>query len=876
MPRLLTLGGLSLVDENGPLTGAASQRSRLALLAVLAAAGPAGVSRDKLLALLWPESGDERARHALKQAVYALRRDLGTENAIVGTAALSLDPTAVASDIRDFDEAISRGDDDAAVALYAGPFLDGVFIRAAPEFDQWASAERTRLERAYLDAIGRLARRAESAGDLSTAVVWWRRAAAAEPLSGRVALALMRALAESGDVSAAMQHARVHDAVVQGELESPAEEAVLTFAEQLRNGDWAPTRREPVPPPVSSSLPTRDQGPESPAVVSSTLPSEVTPSGAPLSGPPQASPKRAIPQMRVAVVALVLVAAMAMAFVARDRIARLRAGSSPRRIVVAALDNRTGDSTLDPLGELAADYLASTLIESNFEVFDSRTSALATRRIALSAPGGSAHDRAEALAAQTGAATVVIGSYYRQGDSLQFDANIIDPARGVILHAIGPLRGPRSASSLLVASLANRVAAAMAASTDSTAGGSTAKLADPPSVEAFEHTSRAWEMFFARPMDTSAVFGELSRAMALDSAYNAPLLMRAYILDVKEQWPSLAEVVAKLEPRRSRMGRPEHEALELFESDLRGDLLGRLRASRELVRLSPGSADMSLLLAVSASYLNRAAEAHASLANTSPDRGINTVSPMYWAWRAWTEHALGMYDDELHSAAEELRRFPAAPIADEALVRGHAARGNVAAIDSLLAKRGLGTANPSADAMGLGLHAARELRAHGHASDAKKVFGRIAVRPLRRNASRDEQEQHANAAYESGDFGRARSEYAALLAGAPDNVDLIGRMATTAVLLRDTVTTRQLLDRLSGTEGPYSFGRPNYWLAHVAALSGRSQDAIALLHKAIAQGYRPTDRGTVTLHEDGDFASLWKEPAFQDLIRPRDGPAILP
>src|SRR3954462_11030835 len=114
MLRLLTFGGLSLVDDGAPVTGAASQRSRLALLAVLAAAGPAGVSRDKLLACLWPESEDERARHALKQAVYALRRDLSNENAISGKATLTLDPTIVASDIRDFDDALARGDDAAA------------------------------------------------------------------------------------------------------------------------------------------------------------------------------------------------------------------------------------------------------------------------------------------------------------------------------------------------------------------------------------------------------------------------------------------------------------------------------------------------------------------------------------------------------------------------------------------------------------------------------------------------------------------------------------------------------------------------------------------------------------------------------------------
>ncbi|MDQ6635478.1 MAG: winged helix-turn-helix domain-containing protein, partial [Gemmatimonadota bacterium] len=100
MLRLLTFGGLTLVDGDAPVAGAAAQRSRLALLAVLAAAGASGVTRDKLLACLWPESDTERARHALKQAVYALRRDLGGEQAIAGTATLTLEPAFVTSDVR--------------------------------------------------------------------------------------------------------------------------------------------------------------------------------------------------------------------------------------------------------------------------------------------------------------------------------------------------------------------------------------------------------------------------------------------------------------------------------------------------------------------------------------------------------------------------------------------------------------------------------------------------------------------------------------------------------------------------------------------------------------------------------------------------------
>ena len=54
MFRLQTFGGLALTDPAGsPLP---VQRRRLAILALLAAAGEAGLRRDKLIARLWSES----------------------------------------------------------------------------------------------------------------------------------------------------------------------------------------------------------------------------------------------------------------------------------------------------------------------------------------------------------------------------------------------------------------------------------------------------------------------------------------------------------------------------------------------------------------------------------------------------------------------------------------------------------------------------------------------------------------------------------------------------------------------------------------------------------------------------------------------------
>ena len=61
--RLLTLGSTTLVDAGG--RSVVQQRRCLALLALLAASGERGVTRDRLVVGLSPESTADSARHAL-------------------------------------------------------------------------------------------------------------------------------------------------------------------------------------------------------------------------------------------------------------------------------------------------------------------------------------------------------------------------------------------------------------------------------------------------------------------------------------------------------------------------------------------------------------------------------------------------------------------------------------------------------------------------------------------------------------------------------------------------------------------------------------------------------------------------------------------
>jgi Tol biopolymer transport system component/DNA-binding SARP family transcriptional activator len=232
---LRTFGGLSLENDGRTIGGAAAQRARLAVLAVLAVAGDSAVSRDRLLTLFWPESDADRARGALNQALYALRRSVGEQKLTLGTGDLRLNPEVIASDAADFERAVSGGDFAAAVALYGGPFLDGIHVKGLPEFDHWCERARERFARSYASVLERLARESRDRGELDATVNWMRRLATADPLSSRVARSLMDALVAAGDPEAAIRHGAAHAALLRTELGVDPEPAVIELTTMLRS-----------------------------------------------------------------------------------------------------------------------------------------------------------------------------------------------------------------------------------------------------------------------------------------------------------------------------------------------------------------------------------------------------------------------------------------------------------------------------------------------------------------------------------------------------------------------------------------------------------------------------------------------------------------
>jgi DNA-binding SARP family transcriptional activator len=243
---LRLFGGVLLEGPSGPVEGRTAQRRQLAVLAVLGATGGNGVTREKLIGLLWTENTESKARHHLSDALYAIRHDLGEDAILDAGGGLSLNPVRVGCDAAAFDSARAAGDLETAAGLYAGPFLDGFYVDGAEAFEEWVDATRQRYATAYADVLDGLARAAESRTDNCAAAGWWQRFAAHDPYNSRVCLALMRTLANAGDPANALKHLAEHARILRDQLGIDPDPEVLDFGERLRS-TFAPTAESSAP-----------------------------------------------------------------------------------------------------------------------------------------------------------------------------------------------------------------------------------------------------------------------------------------------------------------------------------------------------------------------------------------------------------------------------------------------------------------------------------------------------------------------------------------------------------------------------------------------------------------------------------------------------
>ncbi|MEP6590035.1 MAG: hypothetical protein ABJC19_02525 [Gemmatimonadota bacterium] len=174
--HLSCFGGLRVTAET-PLGPGFLDPRRVALLAVLAAAGREGVRRERLRDLLWEDNADGAADRELEAALAALRRGGNGDALLLGDDTVRLHPDRVTSDVAEFLAAVDRDDSATIARLYEGPFLHGVALDAGPRFATWLADSREYFAELFQQAMSRSRSGADVRSDAAVdeALPRWRR-----------------------------------------------------------------------------------------------------------------------------------------------------------------------------------------------------------------------------------------------------------------------------------------------------------------------------------------------------------------------------------------------------------------------------------------------------------------------------------------------------------------------------------------------------------------------------------------------------------------------------------------------------------------------------------------------------------------------------
>lgn len=430
MIRFTTLGTIDLRAPDGSaLEAVLAQPKRVGLLVYLCLGGRRGyLRRDQLLALFWPEAPAERARNALRQAVHQLRRSLGEEG-VRGRGAedLGVPPELVWCDALEFEGLLEAGKPDAALTLYRGDLAPGLHVGDAPDFTEWLEAERTRLRRLAVRAVGEVADQAVAAGSPDRAMAWIRRAIEWSPLEEEPVRRLMSLLDQRGDRGGALAAYGDLSQRLRRELDTGPSAETQELERQIRDRA-AP--RHPAEAAGSGSAP---------GTVSAPAPSAAT----------TASP---VPHRRrrwaAALTALSLVAlAAAWPFMVSGRISG--APVSARTVAVAPFRVSGADPALGYLREGMLDLLATKFAGGMLVAADPRAVLSAWRQLSGDPLADLPPEDAVRVARRLGAGRLLLGAVVGTPERLTLSARLLDARTGAT-RATAEVAGPSDSLTALI------------------------------------------------------------------------------------------------------------------------------------------------------------------------------------------------------------------------------------------------------------------------------------------------------------------------------------------------------------------------------------------------------------------------------------------
>ncbi len=541
---------------------------------------------------------------------------------------------------------------------------------------------------------------------------------------------------------------------------------------------------------------------------------------------------------------------------------RYRTGSSTSaptndRVTVAAFSNETGDTSLDPVGRMTADWLTTALAGTGLvKVLDARS--------ALGTAGASDAGNAVKTARDIGAGSVVTGSYYKLGDSLQFDVKLIDARTSEVLQVLESVRAPAANPTAAIDLVRQRTLGALAARFNPLLAEMAKLGSTPPSYAAYQQIVAGMDDFFAEKLQDATV--RFTRASQLDTAN---VQARMWLLETLENAgePAKADSVAReLEGRRDRLSPLEQSQLDEYTSSIRSMPAENLAATFRMHAFSP-SGQWRATLARKLMLANRWQEALDTLMAADAEIGLFKNKPYPLEQRRALLHRLGQHEKELPAVQELVRRF-GTPQLQFDLARTYAALGRVDSLQPMAERIATASQGRAGSWRTLLRNLTDELQWHGHDAAARTTLEMLL-------SSYDSMTKDSLALPA---VARGRAETLARLGRWKEAMSVVGPLVArdTARATRmslavgsahsgDPAPANALDAELAATPGdPYRPGNVPLLRARLALARGDRPAAIEFLRAAQARALPLFD----WVHANFEFQELRNDPAFLALFKP--------
>jgi tRNA A-37 threonylcarbamoyl transferase component Bud32/TolB-like protein/tetratricopeptide (TPR) repeat protein len=577
--------------------------------------------------------------------------------------------------------------------------------------------------------------------------------------------------------------------------------------------------------------------------------------------------RRLVPAL-VAVSVLVAVGVAALWWVLAGGGAGAGAAGAANRVVVLPYENQTGDSTLEPIGRMVAEWVTEGLARTN-EV-QVVPNLVVVQTLAGIKPGSGrvgAEAPIQELARLTQAGLAVSGSYYRNGAALELHSEVLDVKSGRTLGVVEPVLGRADDPTAAIDTVRLRVMGVLAARLGRVRWEIPASV-QPPTYEAYRAYAEGMKRWTAG--EYAEAGAEFERAYALDSTYLRALIFASSAYGSSGNPARSDSLTEFLVLRRDRLSPYDQYRLDFGLATLRGDREAQLQAARAAVALVPnGTARFALIVSLEA--VNRPREALRELEDVVGQGMPEGGTSWYAIWGLQTElyHVLDKHERELAVARDGRARLGGSLPLMEYEGRALAALGRMDELRGLqgeiLAQHVRGGVAPGDALLAIGM----ELRAHGRAAEAAEVADRAlawyGAQPAALIARGWRKDLRASLLYLRERWPDAAAQWDSIPVDSAAPVDRLGTRGVLAARLGQADSARAIAGTLARLDRPRMNGQHTLWRARIAAVLGQKDSAVTLLRQALAEG---VGYGS-WLHADMDLEALRDYRPYRELVRPK-------